>query len=151
MPAGFYDAVVAAPSQAAALKAWGMTTDLFAAGRASVVTDEAIRSEALGRPGEVIRRARGDEAAMLGPEPADDLKVRGKPALKAARPKPPPPDRSDLDAAERRVSEAERELAAELEQLAAKLGRFAARGDPRGLTATLHRSPASGLMRRIGT
>ncbi len=120
MPAGFYDAVVAAPSQGAALKAWGTTTDLFAAGRARVVTDEAIRAEALARPGEVIKRSRGDEAAMLGPEPSEEPEGRGKPARKLARPKPPPPDRSDLNAAERQVAESERELSAELDGFAAE-------------------------------
>ena len=126
MPAGFYDAVVAAPSQAAALKAWGTTTDLFAAGRAIVVTDEAIRAEALARPGEVIKRSRGDEAAMIGPEPVRKPAGKRTPAAKAGRPKPPPPlpDRSGLDAAERQVAEAERELSDEIDGFAAERAEF---------------------------
>ena len=38
-PSGFSDALVAAPIQAAALKAWGIKSNLFAEGLASVVTD----------------------------------------------------------------------------------------------------------------
>jgi hypothetical protein len=38
---GFYDTVVAAPSRAAALHAWGSRQDLFANGQAKVTTDEA--------------------------------------------------------------------------------------------------------------
>ena len=45
-PMGFYDALVAAPSQKAALKAWGTTTDLFTAGRASLVEDPALQKSA---------------------------------------------------------------------------------------------------------
>jgi hypothetical protein len=68
-PAGFYDAVVAAPSQKAALAAWGTTTNLFASGDARVAEDPALQAEALAHPGEVIKRSRGDFAAMIGPEP----------------------------------------------------------------------------------
>ena len=124
MPAGFYDALVAAPSQAAALKAWGTTTNLFAVGRASLVEDETIQAEALARPGEVIKRMRGDEAAMLGPEPAEPFEARSaenrKPTPNAVAPKPrrPPPDRSKLDAAERALADAEAEFAATMGELA---------------------------------
>ena len=38
---GFYDTVVAAPSRAAALRAWGTHQNLFASGEAKVATDEA--------------------------------------------------------------------------------------------------------------
>jgi hypothetical protein len=62
---GFHNALVAAPSQKAALKAWGTTTDLFAAGRASVVEDPDLQTLALARPGEVVKHSRGDEAAIL--------------------------------------------------------------------------------------
>src|SRR4051794_30850602 len=68
-PVGFYDAVVAAPSQKAALAAWGTTTNLFASGDACAVGDPALQSEALAHPGEVIKKPRGDVAAMLGPKP----------------------------------------------------------------------------------
>lgn len=127
MPAGFYDAIVAAPSQAAALKAWGTTTNLFAVGRASLIEDEAVMAEALARPGEVIKRIRGDEAAMLGPEPDAPFEPQARPATKAkaARkpaPRPitawPPPDRSKLDAAEKALADAEAEISVAADQFA---------------------------------
>lgn len=129
-PVGFYDAIVAAPSQAAALRAWGTTTNLFATGTACVVDDEALQAEALARPGEVVKRARGDEAAMLGPEPAERFEPRpdDEPAPKRAKgrpvakrePAPPLPDRSALDQAERALVEAERALSSEIEAFAAE-------------------------------
>lgn len=122
MPAGFYDAIVAAPSQAAALKAWGTTTNLFAAGRASVVADEDDPSatEARARPGTVVKRSRGDEAAMLGPEPAPKAKQPHSRSAPKAKPRPEtikPPDRSALDAAEIALAEAERSLDTELDAI----------------------------------
>lgn len=129
---GFYDALVAAPSQKAALKAWGTTTDLFGAGRASVVDDPDLQAEALAQPGKVVKRARGDEAAMLDfeapstPEPQSELapkpKVkqpsRSKPKPAKSTPPPEPPDRTKLDRAERDLADAEREIAAEEATLA---------------------------------
>ena len=44
---GFHDAVVAAPSKPAALKAWGAKTDLFSMGVAKLVTDPTIAKRAL--------------------------------------------------------------------------------------------------------
>src|SRR3954454_9611955 len=38
---GFFDTVLAVPSQAAALRAWGTHRNLFATGHAKVATDEA--------------------------------------------------------------------------------------------------------------
>ncbi len=70
---GFDDAYVAAPSRAAALRAWGSTRDLFATGAAEQVTDPAHMEEPLAQPGVVIRRSRGtlkDQLAALGPVPA---------------------------------------------------------------------------------
>lgn len=116
MPAGFYDAVVAAPSQAAALRAWGTTTDLFAAGRASIVEDEALKAEALARPGEVIKKSRGDEAAMLGPESAP--RSAGRRTRPQRKPAPSRPDRSTLAAAERALTEANAGITTELDEIA---------------------------------
>ena len=39
---GFYDLAVAAPSQAAALRAWGIHQNLFAEGMAKVASDKAV-------------------------------------------------------------------------------------------------------------
>ncbi|HVM37938.1 MAG TPA: hypothetical protein VM265_06090 [Sphingomicrobium sp.] len=71
-PIGFHDAYVAAPSQKAALEAWGADSNLFAQGIAEVVSDPALCEEALARPGEVIRKARGsaeEHVRALGDAP----------------------------------------------------------------------------------
>jgi len=72
-----------------------------------------LQAEALARPGEVIKRSRGDEAAMLGREPT------ARPERKPSRP-PAPPDRSRLNAAELGLSQAKRGLSAKLDALAAE-------------------------------
>ena len=79
-PAGFYDAVVAAPNQKAALAAWGVHANLFADGQAGPEEDPAWRDQALASPGEVIRKPRGDPTALMA-----------QPAPKAAPPSQEPP------------------------------------------------------------
>jgi len=107
---GFHDVYVAAPSRAAALRAWGSEHDLFARGMASEVTDAALTHEPLAHPGEVIRRSRGTEAeqlAALPPDrPAPARAAPGKSAKPKAKPKPRP-SREKLDAAEAALEEAE--------------------------------------------
>ena len=54
-PIGFHDAYVAAPSQKAALEAWGVRQDLFKEGQAAVADDPAAQAaldaeRAAGRP-----------------------------------------------------------------------------------------------------
>lgn len=118
---GFYDALVAAPSQKAALRAWGTSTDLFAAGRASVVEDPVLQELALARPGEVVKHSRGDETAILQEieqHEEEQLARKGRRAKPTARPdNPRPPDRSKLDLAERDLDAAKRELAARLAEV----------------------------------
>ena len=113
--AGFEDAYVAASSQAAALKAWGARGDLFGLGEAQVVTDPALTAEPLARPGEVVRRPRGDMAAMLAAAPKVERRA-DKPASAPAKaaPAPPPPDRSVLERAEKALTAARAGLEAEL-------------------------------------
>ena len=105
---GFYDTVVAASSQAAALRAWGTRQNLFASGEARLATDEAAVAAALAHPETLLRRAVGStdpfqlEPASL-PKPPDaprraTAKMAG--ASKAAAKPRPPADRSPLDAAE---------------------------------------------------
>lgn len=48
-PIGFHDAYVAAPSQKAALAAWGTKKNLFARGDAGIVTDAKL-SRTTARP-----------------------------------------------------------------------------------------------------
>ena len=96
--AGFYDAYVAAPSQKAAIEAWGADPQIFARGNAEVVTDPALTEEPLARPGVVVRRNRGtvsDQLAALGRERPRKRTAREakkpQPAPKKVAPKPPPP------------------------------------------------------------
>ena len=111
--AGFYDAYVAAPSQKAALAAWGSDRDLFARGIAEQVTDPALMTEPLASPGTVVKHSRGttaeqiaalpEQRAPAAPRDTDaDPKPAEKPRTKLqAKPKPKPrPKRDELDAAE---------------------------------------------------
>jgi hypothetical protein len=84
-PIGFHDAYVAAPSQKAALAAWGSDANLFARGVAELVTDEALTREPLDKPGEVIRRPRGTTAEYIAALPKDA----------PPRPRPAPPSGDD--------------------------------------------------------
>ncbi len=118
-PIGFHDAYVAAPSQKAALRAWGSDRDLFARGVAEVVTDPALTAEPLARPGEVIRRSRGTAAEQIAALPPTPLRKPRKSsqaegdrteAKALSRPAPTPapkPDRRALADAEDAVSDAE--------------------------------------------
>ena len=102
---GFHDAIVAAPSRPAALKAWGAKTDLFSMGVATEVTDPKIRKKALDRPGEVIRldRSGGGKEAPAAKRPAK------KRASK--------PSRARLTAAEERLEKLGRQQAKERETI----------------------------------
>lgn len=114
--AGFYEAVVAAPSRKAALAAWGVHDDLFASGAAQEVDDPQRVAAALAAPGEIVR-----VPIDLGVIPASLPQPR--PSGKAVRvrqaPKPKPrPDRSALDAAEAALTEVERRRDDDLAALA---------------------------------
>lgn len=78
-PIGFHDAYVAAPSQKAALEAWGAGGNLFARGEAEIVEDPRLTKAPLARPGEVIRVLRGSAA--------EQVKALGKTAPRARSPK----------------------------------------------------------------
>lgn len=64
-PIGFHDAYVAAPSQKAALEAWGSDSDLFARVSAEQVTDPALTKAPLEAPGEVVTVPRGTKKEHL--------------------------------------------------------------------------------------
>lgn len=111
---GFYDTVVAAPSQAAALRAWGVHQNLFASGEARIATDDTAIAAATAHPQTPLRRALGsDDPFVL--EPAGLPKVPDAPKKTAIRrdvkPKPTPAkpaaDRSKLDAAEKALEQLE--------------------------------------------
>jgi hypothetical protein len=113
---GFYDTVVAAPSQAAALRAWGTHQNLFAGGQARITDDPQAVQAALAHPETPLKRAVGSkepfglEATSLPTVPdTPKKKPVGKATAKApAKPEPspqPPADRSKLDAAEKALGE----------------------------------------------
>ncbi len=133
MPIGFHDAYVAAPSQKAALAAWGDAGDLFASKLAERVDDPELMREPLAHPGEIIRRSRGTNAEQIAALPpalpqaprsrrgaasADKAKATAKPKL--APPRPPRPDRGALDAAERTLADLETRHRSEQDALARK-------------------------------
>lgn len=137
-PIGFHDAYVAAPSQKAALEAWGSDANLFARGVAELVTDPALTREPLARPGAVVRRLRGSaddhfaalprteaKRARKAGTPADDVPAPPGPASRAAKaepaPKPPKPkprpSRAKLDAAEEALDAIDRRHREELAEM----------------------------------
>ncbi|MBI1684098.1 hypothetical protein [Caulobacter hibisci] len=144
---GFHDSVVAAPSQAAALAAWGIRQNLFAEGRAKLTDDPDAVVAALAHPEVPLRRAVGSrDPFTLDPGlpdlPAGPKISRAKPNLKlvpkadAARrvlkpepepepepepaPPKPPPDRAPLVAAEQRLAAIEIERTAQAADLQAR-------------------------------
>lgn len=122
-PIGFHDAYVAAPSQNAALQAWGSDADLFARGVAELVTDPALTGEPLAKPGEVVRRVRGTAAEHVAALPKDKSKSKReasatKPArMSRPRARSPMPSRSAMEAAERALEAAEARQGSESDDL----------------------------------
>jgi hypothetical protein len=107
---GFHDALVAAPSRAAALRAWGSDHDLFARGAAFEVTDPDLMKEPLAAPGAVIRRLRGSEAEQFAALPPDRPPAGRAKSAKAGTtkvvPRRPKPSASELKRAEASLQEA---------------------------------------------
>lgn len=111
---GFHDAYVAAPSQKAALDAWGSDHNLFATGGAEVVTDEALTREPLDKPGTVVKRVRGstdEHLASIAKEPPKHRKAAPRAPVAPARPRP---SRAAVDKAEAALADAETARDAEL-------------------------------------
>ena len=129
---GFYDTVVAAPGQAAALRAWGARQDLFAGGEAKLVTDASAVAAALKHPNTPLRRAVGSNDPFRL-EPSGLPRLPDAPKRRAvtpvAQPRPaaaqPPADRSALDAAEaalRRLNDERKREEADLRRRQTELG-----------------------------
>src|ERR1700761_7217407 len=106
---GFYDTVVAAPSQAAALRAWGTRQNLFASGEARPVTDPKTVEAATAQPETVLKRPVGSKDAFVAdpsglPDgPAPPKAPKPSPAKKTSKPRArerPPADRAALTEAE---------------------------------------------------
>lgn len=142
-PIGFHDAYIAAPSQKAALAAWGSEANLFARGVAEVVTDPALTKEPLVHPGTVVRRLRGSADDHFAALPKNKAKAKtaappktervmdppparersSRPAKPPPPPKPKPrPSRAKLDAAEEALDDADRRHREELAELRRREG-----------------------------
>ena len=121
---GFYDSVVAAPSQTAALRAWGTHQNLFAGGDGRAATDEAAVKAALEHPETPLRRAVGSHDPFEV-DPAG-LPKAPEPSKRAGKAKPAP-DRSKLRAAEAALSRLEGRREAEEAAFDAEAGALAAR------------------------
>ncbi len=111
---GFFDSVVAAPSQKAALEAWGTRQNLFGEGLAAPTDDADAVKAAMEQPGVVLKRAAGSKARFSRDAEAPDAPPRPakmKPAKATGGSKPAParpkPDRSALAAAERALEDAD--------------------------------------------
>jgi len=158
---GFFDTIVAAPSRAAALRAWGSRQDLFRDGQAKPANDPSAIIAALAKPGIVLRRPIGTnvpfsenpglpqvpkgtkkapEKKKPTPKPASvaSKAKAAPPTARAARarqepapPPPPPPDRSALNAAEKAIAD----LKLEEEQVLATLAKRKAALDEEELRA----------------
>ena len=112
---GFYETVVAAPSQAAALKAWDVRQNLFAEGAAEITDDPDAVKAALASPEVPLKRAAGSKGAFATDPAAPTLPERAK--ARKARPKP---DRRALDDAEAALASVEARQADELAELDAR-------------------------------
>ena len=119
-PIGFHDAYVAAPSQKAALEAWGADGNLFTQGIAEQVTDSELMEEPLANPGKVIKRVRGstDEhfAALDRTARKPKSKAQAEDTAPKAKPKPRP-RRDELDAAEQALEKVEKKQRKKLVEL----------------------------------
>ncbi len=111
---GFYDTVIAALSQAAALRTWGVKHNLFATGLAKVADDPQAIEAAQAHPGNVLKRAVGSSDSFeVDPVNLPKLPKGPKRAATGSRQASgsqlalihPPADRSRLDAAEEALRE----------------------------------------------
>ena len=105
---GFYDVVVAAPSQKAALEAWGAGSNLFAHGFASIVADPELAKAALRKPGVVLKRQFGSKGEFS--ESGESLHApKASPAEAAAQHARKTRDRAAAEEAARSAREAAKE------------------------------------------
>ena len=115
---GFYDTVIAAPSQKAALEAWGLSASAFADGAAAITNDVKAVEAALAKPGVVLKRPFGSNGAFKeNPDPIVLPASSPRESKKSAAQK-----RKEKKAAdEARRAEAQRELRAAKEARAEAL------------------------------
>ena len=121
-PIGFHDAFVAAPSQKAALEAWGADTNLFGRGIAEQVTDAKLTRVPLENPGQVVKVLRGTAAEQLAALEAQEPRKRRKaqePEIVSKRPKKrvPKPSRARVTKAQEAVERLEERQEAEISKV----------------------------------
>jgi hypothetical protein len=121
-PIGFHDALVAAPSQKAALEAWGAGTNLFSQGSAHVITDAKLTKVPLEHPGQVVKVPRGTRAEQLAAIEKQVLPKRsnrGEPEILPERSKPRArkPSNSALKKAEEALEKLKKSQAEQRERL----------------------------------
>lgn len=136
---GFHDAYVAAPSQKAALAAWGSAGNLFGTGMAELVSDPRLTKAPLAKPGEVVKVKRGTEREHLAalPQTARKAAPKPKPSDEPAAPAAPRPKRAALDRAEKAIAAAEKARDAEIDGIDAQIRALQAK---RRATADRHRA-----------
>lgn len=150
-PIGFHDAYVAAPSQKAALEAWGADKDLFGIGSAEVVVDPALIAEPLAHPGKVVKRLRASlDEHLAAPDHAQPRRNSGREAF-TRRPVSRPqiksrPSREQLDQAEAELATFEKQANIELAEL--KERELALRREREAMEER-HRAAAAKLQRRV--
>lgn len=140
---GFHDAYVATASRAAALRAWGAGTDLFAMGAAEAVSDPELTEAPLAEPGTVIKLSRGSAADHLAAE-ADRI-ANNEPSTasirKRSKPKPLP-SRAKVESADAMLATAETECERTLEKLDAQVAKL---NERRAATQAKHQSTIKAL------
>lgn len=116
---GFYDSIVAAPSQKAALAAWGARPVEFAHGFATVTHDAAAVRAALAHPGVVLRRPFGSSGEFKteaelpkAPKQSPKQKRVAAAAKRARKNKRAANARAANDAEAEETKQAKRDLAA---------------------------------------
>jgi hypothetical protein len=120
---GFYDTVVAAPSQKAALEAWGTRPTEFAKGFAKLADDPAAIKAALAHPGHVLRRpfgTAGDYKLEPAPVPSPKPTAKTRKTSVAAKKQRAMLEADARAAAARELREAKREEARALSALKAR-------------------------------
>lgn len=80
---GFHAFTVAASSRPKALKAWGMTQDIFKSGLAREITDGPAFDAALAQPGKVIQTGEAVDVGSISKAPRRSHSTGPTPAQKA--------------------------------------------------------------------
>jgi len=118
---GLHEWIVAAPNQAQALTAFGISQDLFAQGRATITTDDAAVAAAAAAPGVPLRRMKGSKDAFAPIGGAGDEAAWSRAAkaagVKPGRAKAKVRDRRGLDEAQARLETFEADAQAETAEL----------------------------------